>query len=125
LLLLYITLKPGFHAQAGSDFLATIMACNNSLEETILFSKRTKADEDELLENINFNMAESGNSTQVAEVKEIPLKAHLQVMPNPTRSWTTFKFDLPYQTRASIYIFSASGQQVTCLYVGLFFILID
>lgn len=108
-----ITLNPGFDARSGSDFYAVIMPCNNSLEEESTLSKLTEPTDSPLAEETDVAIA---NSTQEeAKATEIPLKADLTVMPNPTRSWTTFSFDLPYQSKTSICIYSTSGQQVTCL----------
>jgi hypothetical protein len=105
-----ITLMPGFAAAAGSDFLAKIEACtggNLSLTEEAIAA--TSRGEEKSLEGETSKslLANLGNTDSK--------KANLLVAPNPTNSWTSFHFNIPYRTEATLCIYAADGRNVNCL----------
>ncbi|MEM1119026.1 MAG: PA14 domain-containing protein [Bacteroidota bacterium] len=109
-----ITLTAGFEVQAGGNFSATILACSNQniVENPLVNSRAT--DEEVALSDASTLEQDTASAIDLVEI-DLPEKANLKAMPNPTRSWTTFSFELPYETQASICIFTTSGQRVTCL----------
>ncbi len=87
-----ITLKPGFHAEAKSSFVARLMPCGSSADNPL--SMRM-------------------DSTEVLVAKTKPLD--LRLMPNPTNNWTTIEYDLPKGSKVSIQVQDNQGRLITTL----------
>ena len=98
-----ISLQPGFQVNAGVDFLATINACNTTIlkepEEVVTYRESDEA------ENTNEEAA-------IIKTAAITSKASLQLMPNPTRNWTTIAFDLSHPTKIYLDVFDNAGRLV-------------
>ncbi len=109
-----ITLEEGFHASAGSDFLAKIVVCEttNSMVEAIENLGFNKVEEvtSELLATDN-TLTNKSNPFQTEDFGEISL----HVWPNPTNSWTSLTFNLPESTTASLCIYATDGKKIICL----------
>jgi len=90
-----VTLKPGFKAERGSAFLARMVPCN-------------------------VVPVQNEDPTQQTEIAEIPektdfSKAFLQLSPNPTRTWTSIRFNVPQSGKVQLAVYSSSGQLITTL----------
>ena len=96
-----ITLMDGFQAAAGSAFLAAIADCD------VVFALK------ETTEDLALSRVTEGTSTIEATEALTLTKSteavfedlgvtNLKVWPNPTNSWTSLSFNLPYQTTASV-----------------------
>ncbi|MEM1324794.1 MAG: choice-of-anchor J domain-containing protein [Bacteroidota bacterium] len=84
-----ITLKPGFHAQAGSDVHAFIVNCTpNGQDENDEVEQRTESVEEE------------GQALQ------------LQIAPNPAQDWIQMTAFLPQQSPAYIWLSDLNGKRV-------------
>jgi len=109
-----VTLMDGFHARAGSDFIAMIAACEETPtvqeETTILGFSKVENEEAALADN-----EELTSNTTASFTNEDLSTTNLSVWPNPTNSWTSLYFNLPQSTTASLCIFAADGKQVICL----------
>ena len=93
-----VTLKPGFHAQLNSEVLVSIVDCS-------LVSGRTLVDSTDIT---ILSPTQNRNKTST----NIEDKALLEVMPNPTNSWTNIRFQLPYKTQASLMIYASDGRKI-------------
>ena len=89
-----VLLLPGFKVESGGDFLARILPCNIPLEE----------DDPSL-------------KIEVTEKEDIAdfSKAFLKISPNPTRTWTTFNFNIPISGNVQLGVYTSSGQLVTII----------
>ncbi|MEM6319576.1 MAG: 3-coathanger stack domain-containing protein [Bacteroidota bacterium] len=116
-----ITLQAGFHATAGSTVRAMIGNCESESvalvdnAEALGFSRVADESED-LTEAVS--LAKSDKSTLAP--MDVGVMG-LAVFPNPTESWTTFQFNLPRQSAASLCIYTTEGKQVTCLVTNTIF----
>ena len=109
-----VTLMSGFHAAAGSTFLAAIGNCEavftaKENSETLGFSRTAESDKT-IAEEKPLTVATS----PVAAFDDLGMIS-LKVWPNPTNSWTSLHFNLPKETVASLCIYSTDGRKVICL----------
>ncbi len=109
-----VTLMSGFHAVAGSSFLAVIGNCE------AVFTAKAPTDPTDLSRlTENEEILTTENPLTVAaspdEVLDDLGKISLKVSPNPTSSWTTLHFNLPKETVASLCVYSTDGRKVICL----------
>lgn len=111
-----VSLLDGFHAAAGSTFLATIGNC-----ETV-FSVREGENGAQKFSRVGTQKEVLGEEATLSKVAAITFEdlgvTSLKVWPNPTNSWASLSFNLPYQTTASLCIYSTDGRKVTCLANG-------
>ncbi len=108
-----VTLLDGFHAVAGSSFLAAIGDCEavfaaKEEETTALDLSRVGESDPALKEESNLSVATLTTFDDLGVT-------NLKVWPNPTNSWTAISFNLPYQTTASLCIYATDGRKVICL----------
>lgn len=109
-----VTLMNGFHAEAGSTFLAAIGNCEavftaKENTEPVVFS-RTTENEDAIAAERPLTVATSPDLA-FDDLGIISLK----VWPNPTNSWTSLHFNLPKETVASLCVYSTDGRKIICL----------
>ena len=107
-----VTLKEGFHAMAGSTLFATIENCEAAMNvyDPIVENNRVT--------NIDNLLSEENNLEESELILLENIKdgaTTLSVMPNPTKSWTSFLFNLPTSTTASLCIYATDGRQIICL----------
>ena len=95
-----ITLSPGFHANAGSSFSASIAACAEALMES---SSSTEA------RTIADNSFDTQNSP-LTLLKDTPNE--LTIFPNPFSQSITIEFEHSKGTPIDIYLFNATGQRI-------------
>lgn len=95
-----ITLQSGFHAQAGSQFLAEIVACSMSLQETTIDSK--------FLERKSLNNNKKYTTS-------IPAAFEFQVYPNPTKTYLTVDLQLHELTTIQLQLLDVTGRAVKIL----------
>ncbi len=88
-----ITLLPGFEAQVGSSFLATIESCTATLQEEEPTAKLTKV-------------------SIAPEQPSIKNEVDLKIMPNPFANETQFSFNLEKEGLVTIQVYNFSGQLV-------------
>ncbi|MEM1121205.1 MAG: PA14 domain-containing protein [Bacteroidota bacterium] len=113
-----ITLEAGFTAEPGSELTAALKICENppayqGATDLSSFSKVTDL-ENALSEDPTLTPALTPSFEDVSA-------PDLQVWPNPTSSWTSFHFNLPVTTTASLCIYSTDGKQISCLAEGIKF----
>lgn len=111
-----ITLKPGFHAAEGSDFLAKILPCSPGAS---LMAKNDSIDIAAKL--LTITEEEEAGSIEISP-DEVELnsifdeeKTHLRLFPNPATSWTTIEFNLPKSTTIYLTVYDSSGKLVSRL----------
>ena len=109
-----IILEEGFHAEAGSDFLAEIMVCEETIAlveaaENLGFNRINEATTEFLTENTTLS-----NATNPFTSEDIG-KTSLHVWPNPSNSWTSLAFNLPKNAIASLCIYATDGRKINCL----------
>ena len=101
-----ITLNPGFHATAGSSFLAKIEACTVTLQEEEpleeIVTYRYQAEE----------LVETPYITEVTPTHDLATPTELQVMPNPFSSYTNLVFNLAQASEVHIGVYTSTGQLV-------------
>ena len=96
-----ISLRPGFHAQAGASFTASIEACTDGLIEE--------------------NAAESRNRTKLSDSPTLASNTiensskEIKIYPNPFTQSLTFDLGEITEEVTEVYIFNAVGQQVKYL----------
>ena len=88
-----ITLSTGFHAVAGTEFLATISTCQNPLSLTAPANER-----------------QTNNETS-----EPTISTNLSVFPNPISTQAKIKYTLPQTEKISLYIQDLNGKQLALL----------
>lgn len=91
-----ITLYPGFHAQAGSDFTAMIEDCtpDNPLQDEV---------------------AAERSQTALTEVVRRPAELALKVAPNPFNGQTTVDYYLPTASPTKIQLMDFMGREIQVL----------
>jgi len=109
-----IILEEGFHASAGSEFLAQIAVCEETdalveNAENLGFNKITEDSEQTLSEEST--LSSSPNPFTIEDLG----KTSLHVWPNPTNNWTALSFNLPKNTIASLCIYATDGKKINCL----------
>jgi hypothetical protein len=96
-----ITLRPGFRAKNGADFLATIQACDTG-EETPESDVEDRSLAQNEADQNTITFTESSSSDMI-------------VYPTPTSSWTTINFRLTADETINLNIYSSSGQRLSTL----------
>ena len=93
-----ITLKPGFHAQANSDFIASANSiCAPTLQEKspVATSRNSNA-----------------LSQAIAALPSNSTEQNLAISPNPVIYQATINFELPKESVINIGLFNMNGQQI-------------
>ena len=110
-----ITLATGFHAQAGSEFLAKIEACVTSLqeEEPVLTVYKYSPETEEVV-------AIDTKPTAVTTTLETPSfsQLDLKIAPNPARDFTNLTFNLGKASQVNLTIYDMSGRAVESMVQG-------
>jgi len=109
-----IILEEGFHASAGSEFLAKISVCE---ETSTLVENAEQLGFNKIAANIEAALSEEATLTSTPNPfsTEDLDKTSLHVWPNPTNSWTALAFNLPKSTIASLCIYATDGKKINCL----------
>lgn len=93
-----VILRPGFHAQVGSNFTAAIVVCNSALTPS----------------------AENDNKrSKIALTLNNPTAVGLKVVPNPFKQQSTIQFELNQATEVYIRLVNTNGQQIKLLANGI------
>jgi len=106
-----VSLLPGFNSKLNSELLVAIIDCQAPVQEEILPYNTLIAsiDSNDLL----LTQETKTSSTQVQETPPTDKSImQLQVMPNPTKNWTTIHFQLPENTQASLVLYATDGRKV-------------
>ena len=111
-----ITLKSGFSAAKGSDFLATIQDCSATLTppidtQLVANQARTTIVENEIPQQVSTIIQEGKKSNEKAP----PNTTTLHISPTPTNAWTSIQFEVNHTAITSLCVFSTSGKKITCL----------
>ena len=106
-----VSLLPGFNSKLNSELLVAIIDCQATVQEEVLPYNAlvTSIDAKQLL------VTQESKTTTEQENNEIPLdqsNTQLQVMPNPTKNWTTIHFQLSKDTQASLVLYATDGRKV-------------
>lgn len=102
-----ITLKPGFHVEAGSDFTAKIEPCERIAERII-------SDKEALNESLIEEKIDAG---KLNIMKSLGFKGQtsISVFPNPSWDFTTIEFFLANNDIVTVEIYDAKGVLITTL----------
>lgn len=101
-----IVLKPGFHAEAGSNFTATIEPCE-------LIAKRMMSEN----EIITDSLIEEKTNVYKLKTESLDLKVQTSVFafPNPSKDFTTIEYSLANEDFVTIEIYDINGVLLTAL----------
>ncbi len=110
-----ITLATGFHAQAGSEFLAKIEACVTSLqeEEPVLTVYKYSPETEEVVA-IDTKPTAVTTTLETSSLNELDLK----IAPNPARDFTNMTFNLGKASQVNLTIYDMSGRAVEAMVQG-------
>ena len=95
-----ITLLPGFHAMAGSNFLAKIDSCGQNPSATLILK--------------NSSLSRQNTTISNAVIPDISLK----VFPNPFISSTQIAFQLPQEEKINLSVYDNFGRLIKTYYDG-------
>lgn len=115
-----IVLKPGFHAQDGSTFLARVDTdCDFTTPAKTAPPQfeMTSAENKPLTGNVYASIVDSGNSTEPSTVH---FNNELSANPSLFHFSTTLSFNLEQDTEASLVIYDLNGRQISQLATGQF-----
>lgn len=112
-----ITLKEGFHAEAGSNFLATIEYCNfpnNTLvaNETAAFRNVLSQALAAQATKLSVSLDNSTSLKMPTPINTRQSEVGLIVGPNPFQQQTTAFIDLPKASQVNLTVFDAQGRLV-------------
>jgi len=102
-----ITLKPGFIAQAGTDFLAKIETCRN-------FNKSANESIAQQQEPYEYEVPQQANN----RLNTVDALTGLAAAPNPFRSTTTLTFQLKENVIADLSIYDINARVIKRLFTG-------
>lgn len=101
-----IILKPGFHAEAGSNFTATIEPCKLVANK---ISSKNETTIDSLIEEKTIVYKHK------TEILDLELQTSVFAFPNPSRIFTTIEYSLANEDFVSIEIYDINGILITTL----------